>query len=43
MQQRFKQANAQKTFAIAVRLRKCFLAEAQVTTFIINLYQDELS
>ncbi len=37
MQQKLKQANAQKTFAIAVRLRKCFLAYPHETTFIINL------
>ncbi len=43
MQQRFKQANAKKTFAIAVRLHKCFFASTHEITFIINLYQDELS
>ncbi len=43
MHQRFKAANAQKTFAIAVRLHKCFYATAQETIFMINLYQDELS
>lgn len=43
MEQTLKQANAQKTFAIAVGLRKYFLPNATANTFLINLYQDELS